>query len=105
MSSTVQRCSSSETNKYSLGALNCHLNHLDLNATAVTSDMRPVNVAARLANLIAEHDDLDQAVASMLCASGRDDLVISRLKKRKLLVKDEISRAEAYLHGLAEGLA
>ena len=59
----------------------------------------------KLTDLIAEHDDLDQAVASMLSALGCDDLAISRLKKRKLRVRDEISQARAYLRRLTESLA
>lgn len=76
-----------------------------LNATVVNSHMGSFSMTARLANLIAEHDDLDQAVASMLSALSCDDISISRLKKRKLAVKDEISRAQAYLRGLAAGFA
>jgi hypothetical protein len=53
-----------------------------------------VDPAIRLNELIAEHDDLDQAVASMLCNTGCDDLAIIRLKKRKLHLKDEIVCAQ-----------
>lgn len=45
----------------------------------------------RLAALIAEHDDLDAAIFALLEAGRRDDLLISRLKKRKLQIKDEIA--------------
>ena len=47
----------------------------------------------RLAALIAEHDDLDAAISVLLEAGRRDDLLISRLKKRKLQIKDEIALA------------
>jgi hypothetical protein len=60
---------------------------------------------ARLNELIAEHDDLDLAVASLLSTGCCDDLVISRLKKRKLHLKDEISHAQACLPGSAENAA
>ena len=60
---------------------------------------------ARLKELIAEHDDLDLAVASLLRTSFCDDLVISRLKKRKLYLKDEISRAQVRPPGSAESAA
>jgi hypothetical protein len=59
----------------------------------------------RLNELIAEHDDLDLAVASLLSTGCCDDLVISRLKKRKLYLKDEISRAQVDLPGSAESAA
>ena len=47
----------------------------------------------RLAALVAEHDDLDTAITVLLETGGRDDLMISRLKKRKLQLKDEIALA------------
>ena len=47
----------------------------------------------KLAALVAEHDDLDIAIAVLWAAGGRDDLMISRLKKRKLQIKDEIALA------------
>jgi hypothetical protein len=74
-------------------------NYAGLNAVAVKKDVWPESIAARLADLIAEQDDLDQAVASMLCESWCDDLVMSRLKKRKLHIHDEISQAQAYMRG------
>ena len=50
-----------------------------------------VYVSRRLAHLIAEHDDLDLAIAALMANTNCDDLVISRLKKRKLQLKDEIA--------------
>ncbi len=50
-----------------------------------------------LAMLNQEHDDLDRAVAALLSASGCDELLVTRLKKRKLHIKDEIARAMASL--------
>lgn len=47
----------------------------------------------RLAALIAEHDDLDIAISVLLETGKRDDLLITRLKKRKLQLKDEIALA------------
>jgi hypothetical protein len=40
--------------------------------------------------LIAEHDDLDLVISSLLAVGSHDDLLITRLKKRKLQIKDEI---------------
>lgn len=54
---------------------------------------RPVSTSDRLAALVAEHDDLDTAITVLLETGGRDDLMISRLKKRKLQLKDEIALA------------
>jgi len=76
-------------------------NYAGLNAVVVKKEIWPESLAARLAHLIAEQDDLDQAVASMLCESWCDDLIMSRLKKRKLRINDEISQAQAYMRELA----
>ena len=48
---------------------------------------------ARRVALVAEHDDLDCAIAALLAAGNCDDLVVTRLKKRKLQLKDEIALA------------
>ena len=51
----------------------------------------PEEVAARakLTQLMQEHRDLDTAIVAL--ASGGDQLALSRLKKRKLQLKDEIT--------------
>jgi hypothetical protein len=49
----------------------------------------------RLAALVEEHNDLDDAVAVLLSSATCDDLLVSRLKKRKLQLKDEIAQALA----------
>ena len=48
-------------------------------------------IAARLAALADEHNDLDIGIAVLLEAGRCDDLLISRLKKRKLQIKDEMA--------------
>ena len=54
---------------------------------------RPDEVAARakLAALMQEHRDLDAAIDALWAAGGSDQLALSRLKKRKLQLKDEIT--------------
>ncbi|MBN9555140.1 MAG: DUF465 domain-containing protein [Alphaproteobacteria bacterium] len=54
---------------------------------------RPDEVAARakLAALIQEHRDLDAAIEALAVTGGGDQLALSRLKKRKLQLKDEIT--------------
>ena len=52
-----------------------------------------VYISRRLAYLIAEHDDLDLAISALMANGSCDDLVITRLKKRKLQLKDEIAAA------------
>ena len=54
---------------------------------------KPDEVAARakLATLMQEHRDLDAAIEALSAAGNRDQLALSRLKKRKLQLKDEIT--------------
>ncbi|HJW40184.1 MAG TPA: DUF465 domain-containing protein [Rhizomicrobium sp.] len=61
----------------------------------MTSEVtRPDEVAlrAKLAGLTQEHRDLDNAIAALIESSARDQLQLTRLKKRKLQLKDEISK-------------
>ncbi|MBV9550491.1 MAG: DUF465 domain-containing protein [Alphaproteobacteria bacterium] len=53
----------------------------------------PEEVAARakLAQLLQEHRDLDAAIEALALAGNGDQLALSRLKKRKLQLKDEIT--------------
>jgi hypothetical protein len=53
----------------------------------------PEEVAARakLARLLQEHRDLDAAIDSLAVDGNSDQLALSRLKKRKLQLKDEIT--------------
>jgi hypothetical protein len=51
----------------------------------------------RLAALRIEHRDLDAAIDALTGAGSQDQLQIARLKKRKLLLRDQISMIEDYL--------
>ncbi len=51
----------------------------------------------RLEGLRLEHRDLDTAVAAIAASARPDMLAIARLKKRKLLLRDEISWLEDQL--------
>ena len=50
-----------------------------------------------LAQLKAEHRDLDTAIAALSAAPPEDGLVLPRLKKRKLALKDRIAAIEDVL--------
>jgi hypothetical protein len=50
----------------------------------------------RLLQLKVEHRDLDAAIAA-LGEAGPDQLQVARLKKRKLLLRDQIAMIEDYL--------
>lgn len=49
---------------------------------------------SELARLKEEHRDLDTAIDALLQAGPRDHLQLSRLKKKKLALKDRISALE-----------
>ena len=51
----------------------------------------------RLLALRIEHRDLDAAIDALSAAGSGDQLQIARLKKRKLLLKDQIMLIEDYL--------
>lgn len=51
----------------------------------------------RLAMLRTEHRDLDAAIAALAASDSQDQLRIARLKKRKLLLRDQIAMIEDYL--------
>jgi hypothetical protein len=59
----------------------------------MTGVVGPDEVAARakLAQLTQEHRDLDAAIEALSHAASPDILQLSRLKKRKLQLKDEIT--------------
>ena len=50
-----------------------------------------------LIELRAEHRDLDEAIMRMASSPQDDELVLRRLKKRKLLIKDRITQFERML--------
>jgi hypothetical protein len=49
---------------------------------------------ARLAELTQEHRDLDAALTALVATGTHDQIQITRLKKRKLQLKDLIARIE-----------
>ena len=54
-------------------------------------------ISQRLAQLRLEHRDLDSAIARLQADIEADELSVKRLKKRKLLLKDNIARLESAL--------
>lgn len=63
---------------------------IDANAT-------PEMLQARLVDLRTEHRDLDDAISRLTQTPPEDQLLLRRLKKRKLLIKDRISALERML--------
>jgi hypothetical protein len=58
------------------------------------SDAEEDALRSRLAELMQEHRDLDAAIAAMSEQGVKDQLQVTRLKKRKLQLKDQITRIE-----------
>jgi len=52
---------------------------------------------ARLKDLETEHRDLDDVIARVVAGGPFDQIQMQRLKKRKLLLKDQISRVRSRL--------
>ncbi len=57
-------------------------------------DADRVALMERLAALKLEHRDLDQVISVLAKEPAHDELQLSRLKRRKLLLKDQITRLE-----------
>lgn len=54
-------------------------------------------LAKKLADLKGEHRGLDKAIGDLVAAPDCDYLEVQRLKKRKLALKDQITRLESKL--------
>lgn len=61
------------------------------------TDAEEMSLRLTLATLIQEHRDLDAAIAAMAEHGAGDQLQLTRLKKRKLQLKDQIARIEDQL--------
>ena len=55
------------------------------------------HIRARLHELEVEHHDLDDVIGRLSSDATQDRLQLQRLKKRKLLLKDQISRLRTKL--------
>jgi hypothetical protein len=67
------------------------------NARLKAMDLDVEALKARLAALKTEHRDLDDVIARLAERGPFDQLQLQRLKKRKLLLKDQISKIESEL--------
>jgi hypothetical protein len=54
----------------------------------------PATIVRRLTELKLEHRDLDAAIARLPTGPGCDELQLTRMKKRKLRLKDMIAYLE-----------
>jgi len=58
---------------------------------------RPAEIAQKLAALREEHRDLDEAINRLSDEPWKDQLLLRRMKKRKLKLKDWMSHLESLL--------
>ena len=61
------------------------------------NDNEEVALREQLARLQQEHRDLDAAIEALMTSPGSDLIQVQRLKKRKLVLKDQISMLERQL--------
>jgi hypothetical protein len=64
----------------------------------MNDDMSEDALQARLVDLRQDHADLDAAVQAIALSPLPDMLLIARLKRKKLALKDEIARIEDQLN-------
>ena len=57
-------------------------------------DVQPEMLRERLNQLKQQHRDLDAAIASLQLTGTADQLQLRRLKKQKLMLKDQIAGVE-----------
>ena len=67
-----------------------------LTAQSLTEEEK-VQIEGRIAALEIEHQDLDDVIARLSGQSTQDQLQLQRFKKRKLILKDSISRLKILL--------
>ena len=61
------------------------------------SEEEKAQIRQRLSALEVEHHDLDDVIGRLVIDRSQDQLQLQRLKKRKLLLKDQIQRLRARL--------
>ena len=62
------------------------------------ASLPPTRLRVRHVDLTQQHHDLDYMISALSCSATCDELLVARLKKRKLRIKDEIIRVERGLH-------
>lgn len=68
-----------------------------INSGARAMDLDIEALRAKLAALKSEHRDLDDVITRLVQRAPFDQLELQRMKKRKLLLKDQISKIESEL--------
>ena len=65
---------------------------------ALSGMSEPSALASQYVQLTQLHHDLDYMITALSFQPSHDELLVARLKKRKLRLKDEIARIEGGLH-------
>jgi hypothetical protein len=63
----------------------------------IRQDIDLAEVRRRIEELRSEHRDLDDAIGALAQSPTLNHLQLQRMKKRKLMLKDEMSRLEGQL--------
>ena len=61
---------------------------------AASPDSADKATTAKLSQLRQEHRDLDEAIQALISSGSFDQLQLTRLKKRKLMLRDQITKLE-----------
>jgi hypothetical protein len=67
-------------------------------ATMQPSETEVHSIQERIEQLRMEHRDLDQVIAHLQADPAHDELQMRRLKRRKLLLKDQIALLERQIN-------
>jgi hypothetical protein len=66
-------------------------------ANVPLTDEERAQIEARIAELEIEHQDLDDVIERLALHPSQDQLQLRRLKKRKLMLKDTVTRLRILL--------
>lgn len=64
-----------------------------MRATVSSEDLK--SIQRRIIELQSEHRDLDEVVNALAVNANADQLLVKRMKKRKLQLKDQITRLKS----------
>lgn len=65
-----------------------------LNGSADSSDAADKATLLKLSQLRQEHRELDESIQALIASGALDQLQLTRMKKRKLMLRDQITKLE-----------
>ncbi len=63
----------------------------------IRQEIDTASIQAELTDLKLQHRDLDDAIAALMEAGSPNQLQVQRMKKRKLMLRDQIARLESLI--------